>query len=246
MAIAPIREPDELLVGHPCHGCAVRDKAVCHVLDGDDLASYKQLGWTLRARAGQTVFHEGDPADRVFTLTRGALKLYRLLPDGRRQVVGFMLPGDFLGIAVEGEHAFSVEALEESSLCWLPSSRFSDFISVHWDMERALYRRTAHELAAARQQMVLLGRKTAEERLASFFLSLLERSESASGGRERIVRLPMTRSDIADYLGLTKETVSRVLALLKGKRVVRLEAIDRIEILDRERLTAIAEAMADS
>ena len=245
MATAPILDPDALPAGHPCHGCAVRDKAVCQELDCDDLATFKRLGWTMRAKAGQTIFHEGDPADRVFTLTSGAMKLYRLLPDGRRQVVGFMLPGDFLGVAVEGEHAFSVEALEESGLCWFPRNRFSDFIRTRWDMERALYRRTAHELAAARQQMVLLGRKTAEERLASFFLSLLERAEAVSGERERIVHLPMTRCDIADYLGLTKETVSRVLALLKGKRVVRLEAVDRIEILDRESLTAIAEAMAD-
>lgn len=246
MATAPILELEELPQDHPCHGCAVRDKAVCHVLECGDLATYKRLGWTMRAKAGQTIFHEGDPADRVFTLTGGAMKLYRLLPDGRRQVVGFMLPGDFLGIAVEGEHAFGVEALEESSLCWFPRNRFSEFIAVHWEMERALYRRTAHELAAARQQMVLLGRKTAEERLASFFLSMLERAEAVSGRVERTIRLPMTRSDIADYLGLTKETVSRVLGVLKNKRVVRLQALDRIEILSRERLAAIAEAMADS
>ena len=76
----------------------------------------RRLGWTIRLQAGQPLLHEGDPATRVFTLTRGALKLYKLLPDGRRQVTGFMFPGDFLGIAVDDEHAFTVEAVADSQL----------------------------------------------------------------------------------------------------------------------------------
>ena len=239
-ALAP-----ELPADHPCSGCEVRTQAVCKVLDSAELATFKRLGWTMRAKAGQTVFHEGDPATRVFTLTRGAMKLYRLLPDGRRQVVGFMFPGDFLGITVEDEHAFSVEALEDSHLCWFPRSRFGEFVGDHVDMERGLYRRAAHELRVAQQQMVLLGRKTAEERLSSFLLDLLRRAERGGAEAGNVVHLPMSRADIADYLGLTKETVSRVLGVLKNKRVVRLRALDRIEILDRDRLTAIAEAMTD-
>lgn len=222
-------------------GCTVRTSAVCGVLCREDLASLRHLGWTLKLRAGQTLFHEGDPANRVFTLTAGALKLYKLLPDGRRQVTGFMFPGDFLGISVDDELAFTVEALEPSQLCWFPRSRFGDFTESHPEMERELYRLAAHELAAAQQQMVLLGRKTAEERLATFFLILLERAERASDGPQPMIDLPMGRSDIADYLGLTKETISRVLASLKSKRVVRLETLNRIEVLNRDGLAEIAE-----
>ena len=134
---------------------------------------------------GQALFHEGERATRVFTLTRGALKLYKLLADGRRQVTGFMHPGDFLGISVDDEHAFSAEALEELQLCCFPRDRFDDFVDRHSPMERDLYRKAAHELAAARQQMVLLGRKTATERLASFLLDLADRTGSP-------VRLPMS------------------------------------------------------
>jgi CRP/FNR family transcriptional regulator len=94
--------------------------------------------------------------------------------------------------------------------------------------------------------MVLLGRKTAAERLASFFVALAERAERAIDGEARFIRLPMSRSDIADYLGLTKETVSRVLALLKGQRLIRLDAIDRIEILDREVLEQVAAGDLDA
>jgi CRP/FNR family transcriptional regulator len=243
--LAPaLRHDEPLPADHPCFGCQVRHAAACGVLEAAELASMRRLGWTLCLRTGQPLFHEGDEASRVFTLTSGSLKLYRLLADGRRQVTGFMFPGDFIGITMDDEHAFTVEALEDSHLCWFPRSRFGEFAEDHPAVERELYRMAAHELAAAQAQMVLLGRKTAEERLASFFMSLVERAEKASGREERIIRLPMGRLDIADYLGLTKETVSRVLAVLKNKRVVRLAALDRIELLDREGLAAIAEGMA--
>jgi CRP/FNR family transcriptional regulator len=238
------RDLDRLPSGHPCLGCEVRDKAVCGILDCDKLAQFKNLGWTIKLGRGQTLFHEGDPATRVFTLTSGTLKLYKLLSDGRRQVTGFMHPGDFLGMSVDDEHAFSAEALEDAQLCWFPRNRFDDFVEGHAQMERELYRMAAHELAAAQQQMVLLGRKTATERLASFLLLLARRSERRPGHRANLIRLTMSRSDIADYLGLTKETVSRVLSALRRDRLIRLEAVDEIEIVREEGLEQLAECAA--
>lgn len=232
------RHLDPLPAGHPCGGCEVRGTAVCGVLDNANLAQLKNLGWMLKLAPGQTLFHEGDPATRVFTVTSGTLKLYKLLADGRRQVTGFMHPGDFLGISVDDEHAFSAEALEGVQLCWFPRARFDDFVEDHGAMERELYRVAAHELAAAHRQFVLLGRKTATERLASFLLELAARA----GATSSVVRLPMSRSDIADYLGLTKETVSRVISALKHDRVIRLQALDRVEILDCAALEQCAES----
>lgn len=241
--LAPARHLEPLPKGHPCQGCEVRDKAVCGVLDCAKLEQFRNLGWTLTLSPGQALFHEGDPATRVFTLTRGTLKLYKLLADGRRQVTGFLHPGDFLGISIDDEHAFSAEALERSQLCWFPRNRFDDFVDDQPGMERALYRKAAHELAAAQQQFVLLGRKTASERLASFLLVVSERSEEPDAAADT-VRLPMSRSDIADYLGLTKETVSRVISALKRDRIIRLQTLDTVEIVDRERLERVAEACA--
>lgn len=239
--LAPaVRNDRPLPSDHPCAGCEARSAAVCGVLECDKLSAFRRLGTQFRLSAGQPLFHEGDAATRVFTLTRGSLKLYKLLPDGRRQVTGFMRPGDFLGISVDDEHAFSAEALEPSQLCAFPRNRFDDFTEDNGEMERELYRLAVHELAAAQQQMVLLGRKTAAERLASFFLALADREERASSDKARFVSLPMSRSDIADYLGLTKETISRVLSQFKSRRVIRLDAINRIEILDREALEALA------
>ena len=242
--LASVRHLDPLPQGHPCQGCEVRDKAVCGVLDGARLEEFRNLGWTLKLAPGQALFHEGDPATRVFTLTRGTLKLYKLLADGRRQVTGFLHPGDFLGISVDDEHAFSAEALEDSQLCWFPRARFDDFVEDQPKMERELYRMAAHELAAAQQQFVLLGRKTASERLASFLLLLADRTSAAEGKKSAMVRLPMSRSDIADYLGLTKETVSRVISSLKRDRIIRLETLEVIRILDRGRLEQLSEAAA--
>lgn len=241
MLQAAERHLERLPSGHPCQGCFVRDKAVCGVLDCDRLEQFRNLGWTLKLGTGQTLFHEGDPATRVFTLTSGSLKLYKLLPDGRRQVTGFMHPGDFLGMSMDDEHAFTAEALEASQLCWFPRNRFDDFVEQNGSMERELYRMAAHELAAAQQQMVLLGRKTAAERLASLLLILAERAERIAGHGENLVRLPMSRSDIADYLGLTKETVSRVFSSFRRDRLIRLRAADEVEIVHREGLEQLAE-----
>ena len=242
--LASVRHLEPLPQGHPCQGCEVRDKAVCGVLDCDRLEEFRNLGWTLKLAPGQALFHEGDPATRVFTLTKGSLKLYKLLADGRRQVTGFLHPGDFLGISVDDEHAFSAEALEPSQLCWFPRARFDDFVEDQPRMERELYRMAAHELAAAQQQFVLLGRKTASERLASFLLLLADRTSAADGKKSLVVRLPMSRSDIADYLGLTKETVSRVISALKRDRIIRLESLEMIRILDRGGLEQLSEAAA--
>lgn len=245
--LAPAPRPrTSLPVTHPCFGCEVRNDAVCGVLECGELAELRRQGTTFRLGRGQPLFHEGEPASRVFTLTRGTLKLYKLLPDGRRQVTGYMHPGGFLGVSVEDDYAFTAEALEPAQLCAFPRARFDDFTEDHAEMERELYWVAARELSAAQQQMVLLGRKTAVERLASFFVILARRADRAGAAQARYVDLPMSRSDIADHLGLTKETVSRVLAQLKNQRLIRLEALDRIEILDRGRLELAADGGSEN
>lgn len=218
----------------------MRPITICRSLRPEVLADLRRLGTMQRLQPGQVIFHEGDPARRVFMLTQGALKIYTLLGDGRRQVTGFMFPGDFLGIAVEGEYAFTIEALDRAEVWWFSREAFDRFIEDHPTVERELYRMAAHELAAAQQQMVLLGRKTAAERLASFFLGLLARRERVTGAAESSFDLPMSRLDIADYLGMTKETVSRMLAELRQRGLIRLESQIRVEVLDRERMSEMA------
>ena len=228
----------ELDDNHPCFDCAVRELAVCGVLESSALRSFKENGPTTHYRAGETVVFEGDEAGCVYSLTSGLLRLSKLLPDGRRQIAGFLFPGDFLGITLEEEHAFTAEAVAPSAMCRFQRRQFDAFIESHPELERRLYAVAAHELAAARQQLVLLGRKTATERLASFLLMLAGRCHAR---RDDEIELPMSRSDIADYLGLRIETISREISTLKAARVVQLTGRQSFRIVDRERLEQLAE-----
>jgi CRP/FNR family transcriptional regulator, anaerobic regulatory protein len=240
VSTATDRHLEPLSIGHPCQGCEVRTRAVCGVLDCKDLAEFKKMGKEVNIHSKQTLFHEGERATRVFTLTSGSLKLYTLLADGRCHVAGFMHPGDFLGITLEEEHAFTAEALEDVELCSFPRKAFENFLDDHPLMERELYRMAAHELSAAHQQQLLLARKTANERLATFLLLLVDQQEEFTTSTNKVIRLAMNRMDVADYLGLTKETVSRLLSAMRRDRLIRLQSLDRIEILDLDRLTQLA------
>ena len=238
MEMLPISTPP-LNLTHPCFGCAVRDSSICAVLDSDDLGRFKQSGSTIHRVSGETIFFEGDSAIHVYNLVSGAVRLSKLLPDGRRQVAGFLFPGDFLGITMEDEHAFTAEAIIPSKLCQFSHARFDAFVDTHPHLERRLYTIAAHELVAARQQVVLLGRKTASERVASFLL-MLDGGRAPSRGNkvreEGDIILPMSRSDIADYLGLRIETISRELSELKATRLIRMTSVQSVRIVDRERL----------
>jgi CRP/FNR family transcriptional regulator len=229
----------ELEHDHPCFDCAVRELAVCGVLESAALRAFKEGAPTVRYDAGETVVFEADEAANVYSLTSGLLRLSKLLPDGRRQIAGFIFPGDFLGITMEEEHAFTAEAVAPSTLCKFPRRHFDDFIAKHPALERRLYAVAAHELAAARQQLVLLGRKTATERIASFLLMLAGRCHSMRGAED--IGFPMSRADIADYLGLRIETVSREISALKATRVIQLTGRQSFRIVDRERLNQLAE-----
>lgn len=241
MVTLPARALDTLPAHHPCAGCGVRDTAVCGVLAGEELAKFRNGGCIQRLEAGQALFHEGDPATQVYNVIQGALKLTKLLADGRRQILGFILPGDFLGISLGGDHAYGAEALQPTRMCRFTRSRFAAFAEEHPHLEREIYKLAAHELAAAQAQMLLLGRKSALERVASFLLDLAERQRPAPGAARDGVDLPMSRAEIADYLGLTKETVSRVFAELKSRRLIRLVTLNRVALLDAEAMSYLAE-----
>ena len=245
MEMRPNREAAVLEAGHPCFDCAARMQAICGVLDSNELRKFKTSGTTVTRAAGETIFFEGEIATHVYNLTSGVLRLSKLLPDGRRQIAGFLFPGDFLGITMEDEHAFTAEAITDSTLCQFPRARFDNFVDGHPQLERRLYAIAAHELAAARRQLVLLGRKTATERVVSFLLMLSERRKAPcrkddGEAREEII-LPMSRSDIADYLGLRIETISRELSALKVSRLIQLTSTQTIRLIDRERLEQMAE-----
>jgi CRP/FNR family transcriptional regulator, anaerobic regulatory protein len=189
-----------------------------------------------RKAPGETLFSEGDEAESVYEVLTGMLRLYKLLPDGRRQITGFLTAGDLLGLAPEGVCVHTAEAITEVTLCCYKRSAFERLIDEVPGFARRLLAVTSHELRAAQDQMLLLGRKSAPEKVASFLLLIADRQ----GGDGDLIDVPMTRSDIADYLGLTIETVSRSLSRLKVDQVIALRCAARIEIRDRERLAELA------
>lgn len=243
------RPAPSLEQNHPCGDCTSRSRAICSVLESDELKTFRKFGTTLRLAPGETLFYEDDPACSVYSVTRGTLRLTKMLPDGRRQIADFLFPGDFLGFTLEEEHAFSAEAVTEVEICRFPLARFEAFAAGHPQLKWRLLALAAQELAATRQQVLRLGRKSATERIASFLLMLANRDREAgrvSADDGMIVVLPMSRTDIGDYLGLRIETISRELSALKAQKIIRLASTQRIEILDEERLESIAAGEAAS
>lgn len=227
-----------------CEGCEIRSLTFCSVLSADEQARIQATVKNIEVAAHATLFREGDPADHLFNVTAGVVKLYKLLPDGRRQITGFLFPGDFLGLAYDANYVYSAEAVTPAALCRFSRIKLLALFDEMPHMEKHISATTSHELAAAQDQMLLLGRKTAEEKIASFLLMLLRRLRPHAGHPKddpSLLALPMSRSDIGDYLGLTIETVSRTFTHLRKKGVIKLLDSGHAEILDRERLEALAE-----
>lgn len=212
-----------------CAGCSARRLSVCGVLEQEGLRRLNEAADHVSFSAGDVLLREGDPATHLFNITSGDVRVHKLLSDGRRQIVGFLSPGDFLGLATGDRYAFSAEALGSGSACRFRKVDYRKILREMPELEHALLDRAAHELKAAHDQMLLLGRKTAMERLASFLVGLSERALRA-GGDGRFVALPMTRAEIADYLGLTTETVSRNTTRLKTRGVIRLLSMHSLHI----------------
>ncbi|MFM8800450.1 MAG: Crp/Fnr family transcriptional regulator [Tagaea sp.] len=225
----------------PCDDCAIRETSVCEVLDPPQLARMRAIATILRLEPGATLFQESDPAEHLCNVVEGAVKLYKLLPDGRRQITGFLFPGDFLGVALNKSYAYSAEAMTNVRLCRFSRNKLEGLLTELPNLERRLLEVAGNELVAAQDQMLLLGRKTARERLASFLL-MVSRRAAARGRPASPVDLPMSRSDIGDYLGLTTETVSRTFTQLKKQGTIGLPSQSKVDILKRVELEEIAEA----
>lgn len=223
-----------------CGACSIRDLAVCAVLDDQELTRLASIAVTVTFADKQFILQEGDAAEALFNVTGGTVKLYKLMPDGRRMITGFLFPGDFLGLAHNDTYAYSAEASGAVRMCRFPRRRFESLLEEFPKLERRLLTDASNELAQAQDQMLLLGRKTAKEKIASFLIQLAER-QHRRGGPENIVRLPMGRADIADYLGLTTETVSRTITQLKTAGAIRLQQGNIIQLTDGTDLTDIAE-----
>jgi CRP/FNR family transcriptional regulator len=202
----------------PCAHCGARSYSVCNAIEDRDLERLASLSVQLTVEPGRCFIEEGDPAEHFFNVTAGTAKLFKLLPDGRRAITGFAGPGHFLGLAVSTTYAFSAEAVDAMRVCRFSRSRLR----------------------------LLLGRKTARERLASFLIARAvapARCLGRDAEATESIDLPMTRGDVADYLGLTIETVSRTLTRLRGDGLIEIPTPAHIVIRRHADLESIATGM---
>ncbi|MBZ0145944.1 MAG: helix-turn-helix domain-containing protein [Pseudorhodoplanes sp.] len=184
------------------------------------------MGASMTFRKGVEIYGENEPADYVYKLVSGTARSYKILNDGRRQIQGFYFPGDIFGLEAGTEHASSAEAMSDVTVLVVRRSVILAAATRDSDVARQLWAYTSRELNHARNHAMLLV-KTAQERVASFLLQLADRSAGNA------VELPMSRQDIADYLGLTIETVSRTLTQFQDDAAIELPSSRRVVLRNR-------------
>jgi len=201
----------------------------------DELVALERIGTRHTFQRNAEIFADGDAATDWFRVVAGTVRTCRLLPDGRRHIAGFHYAGDFFGIEGLPSRVSSAEAVGDVVVMRYPRKAIERLAETNPALARRLREMAFEGLADAQERMFLLGRKTAPERVASFILEVAQRCN-----RQRKVELPMSRYDIADYLGLTIETVSRTLSAMKKAGAIALPTIHLVELIDRGSLELAA------
>lgn len=221
---------------HFCQACVVRSRAICADLDQDEIQVLNSIGRRRNLAAGEQLLWEGDEAIIVANVVRGVLKLSTQTSDGKEQILGLVYPSDFVGRPFGQITPYGVQALTEAEVCIFQRTDFDRFAREHPRLEHKLLERTLKELDRTRRWMLLLGRMTAEQKLASFLLETAERAEpigctTASSPEPSSLTMPLSRQQIADVLGLTIETVSRLFSKMKMEGLIDLQSRRQVAIL---------------
>ena len=222
-----------------CGDCPIRHRAVCARCESDELELLDHIKYYRSFEAGQTVIWAGDKMDFVGSVVSGIATLTQTMEDGRTQMVGLLLPSDFVGRPGRAEAAYDVVATSDMVMCCFRKKSFEELMGRTPHIAQRLLEMTLDELDAAREWMLVLGRKTAREKIASL-LSIIARRDASlkltKAAGPLVFDLPLTREAMADYLGLTLETVSRQISALKRDGVIQLEGKRHITVPDFDRL----------
>lgn len=229
-----------------CDTCAVRHRAVCGVLSDDEIARLNAIARFKTFAGGSMILRDHDEPDYFANVVAGVVKLTKTLSDGRQQIVGLQFPSDFLGRPFRNRTPYCAEAANDVTLCTFERNQFERLVKETPGIERRLFEHTLDELDAAQEWMVLLGRKSATEKVASFLLMVARRSrlvgcDHGMAGDPGRFDLPLSRNEIADYLGLTIETVSRQFTGLRRHGVIQLEGPRSLVVPDIGKLEKLAE-----
>lgn len=229
-----------------CDNCAVRDHGLCSTVSATAAAEIRQIAHHKRALDGQVIHCEHQGPTWLAIVVSGVIKLVKAQKDGRQQIVGLRFPGDLIGRPYSENQPLIAEAATKLELCCFTKSTFEDVMQRHPSVENALLRRALDDLDASREWMFVLGRKTAREKVASLLASIAARlvgpdsSVESNDGALRL-DLPLSRNEIADFLGLTMETVSRELRALKMMGLIATTGRRHLQIYRLDALGALAE-----
>ena len=239
---------DEALhIAPNCGSCPIRHRAVCARCESTELAALEEIKFYRSFQAGQTLIWSGDRMDFVASVVTGVATLTQVMEDGRTQTVGLLFPSDFVGRPGRDTAPYNVIATTDVMMCCFRKKPFEELMARTPHIGQRLLEMTLDELDAAREWMLLLGRKTAREKIASLLAIVARRDASLQGQvRQRQVTfdLPLTREAMADYLGLTLETVSRQISALKREGIIELAGKRTVHVPDIDRL--IEEAADDA
>lgn len=230
-----------------CDTCAVRHRSVCGALSDDEIFRLNAIARFKQFHAGSVILRDHDQPDYFANVVAGVVKLTKTLTDGRQQIVGLQFPSDFLGRPYRARSPYFAEAANDVTLCTFERGQFERLVKETPGIERRLFEHTLDELDAAQEWMVLLGRKSATEKVASFLLMVAKRTQlvgcthAAGTADANRFELPLSRSEIADYLGLTIETVSRQITGLKRQGVIVLDGTRSVVVPDLPKLARLAE-----
>lgn len=226
-----------------CSQCPIRHRAVCARCDDDELLRLEGMKTYRSYKAGETILWRDEQLNFVGSVVEGVASLTKTMEDGRTQMVGLLLPSDFIGRPGRREIAFDVTATTDVTLCCFDRRSFEALVHDTPHIAQRMMELALDELDAARDWMLLLGRKTAREKIATFIEMFVRRSQRPDvDGRLHTLSLPMTRDQIANYLGLTLETVSRQLNALKKEKIIGFTDRRSVEVFD---LSALHEATGD-
>lgn len=222
-----------------CAACPIRHNAVCAKCETAELEKLEKIKYYRTFSVGETIAMTGDEIDFVASVVRGVATLGHTLEDGRTQMLGLLLPSDFIGRPGRDRIAYDVTAVSNVTLCCFRKKPFEKMLDETPNIGKRLLEMTMDELDAAREWMLILGRKTAREKIASL-LAIIARRNSADPGTNpdarKVIDLPLTREAMANYLGLTLETVSRQMSALKRDNVILLDGNRRVIVPDMSHL----------
>lgn len=228
-----------------CATCLIRHSGLCSALSDDELFRFSKVAHLQSFRPGERILSSDDSGDFFGAISSGVVKVTKILIDGRQQIVSLLFPPDFLGQAFGKSNAYFAEAATQVELCRFERVGFQRMVDEYAGLNKHLLEQSIADLHTAHDWMILLGRKTAAEKVASLLLMLATRSmpaavEDSGSRRSADIELHLKRGEIADFLGLTHETVSRQMAALKNTGIVKFNGTRRFVVLDLEALAAAA------